>query len=183
MSHYSSAPRRGHVIIHHAGIDNSHTVEDGRFCRSGYDFTVSRQGRVFVCRNNADTFYRWQRTPPSGVAWHASGCDCQAIGICMHGCFGGCRTGNVLGVSREQRCSVAFLISHLRTPLSTERIRPHSNCSAWNPCNHRSPASTVCPGDLYTGRTTNWNATGRALRDRLILEAENWTLRGFCYRA
>lgn len=178
MSHYSSAPRRGYVIIHHSGGPNTHTVEDGRFCTSGYDFTVSRAGRIFVCRNNADTYWRWQRTPSAGSVWHASGCDCLAMGICMHGCFGGCTSGNVSSPSKSQECSVGYLISHLRTPSYASRVRPHANCKSWNPCDHSNPLTTVCPGRNYT-TSTDWNSAGRALRDRLR-KWHNWDGYGCC---
>jgi len=178
MSHYSSAPRRGWVLLHHTAGGNDHTVEDGRFCNSGYDFTVSREGRIFVCGS------RWQQA--SGA--HAIGCNCQAIGIAMHGCFGdgpgtcGCAGagGGVASPTPIQRCSVAYLIAHLGTPLAQSRLRPHSNCFAWNPCESDDPTATCCPGWNYTSDTTNWNASGQILRNSLLGMAQTYRDHGCC---
>jgi hypothetical protein len=132
VSHYSSASRSNHVVLHHTGGANNHTIETNQFCNfSGghYDFAVTRQGRIFVCASSSGNQY-WNDT--NGA--HALRCNCRAIGIVMHGCFGGCSSGNVSGPSEAQECAVAFLLSHLDPPDTADRLRPHANCCSWNPC-------------------------------------------------
>lgn len=182
MSHWSTAPRKGWVIIHHAGSANSHTVYNGSFCASGYDFTIDRDGHIYVCRNNADTFYRWKKNIPAGEVWHASGCDCQAIGIMMHGCFGGCTSGNVAGANENQKCSAGYIMSHLDMPnYDLIRIRPHAACHDWNPCNHSNPKTTQCPGDNYTGPDhAGWNDNGLTLRQQLANKRAIWDQHTCC---
>lgn len=179
MRAYESSPRNGWVIIHHAGSPNSHQVYDDRYCESGYDFTVDRSGHVYVCRNNADTFYRWTRKPPAGEVWHASGCDCQAIGIQMHGCFGGCASGNVNGPSFSQKCTVASIMYQLNMPTGELRVRPHAACHSWNPCDHPSPITTVCPGSNFTD-SNGWDSNGITLRDDLRAKRQNMETYGCC---
>lgn len=182
MSHYSSTPRNDYAVMHHAGVANSHEVYDDRYCESGYDFTIDRAGNIYVCRNNDDTFYRWEHTPPDGAAWHASGCDCDAIGIMMHGCFGGCGSGDVSGPSERQECSFAFLLSHLEVADLASRLRPHRYCAPENPCNHADPTFTVCPGDNFTAASSDyWNNSGRTLRDRIRQRRRNWDEHNCCH--
>lgn len=178
MGHYSSAPRRGYVIIHHTGSPNSHLVTDGRWCSSGYDFTIDANGRIYVCKSNDGTFYRWTRNT-GGAVWHASGCDCVSIGIMLHGCFGGCSSGNVSGPTYRQKCSAGYLLAHLRTPDEAARVRPHRNCRTWNPCRHPNPLTTVCPGSNFVG-STDWNSAGVALRDDIRYRRRQWDLYGCC---
>jgi hypothetical protein len=176
MSHYSSSPRKGYVVIHHSGGPNNHTIETNAFCNfsggGSYDFAVTRQGRIFVCSDSDGVL--WRRT----TGEHALGCNCRAVGIVMHGCFGGCGSGNVTAPSEAQECSVAFLMSHLETPDEASRVRPHANCVSWSPCG--GGTSTVCPGTRFTSGSS-WNSTGRAFRDRLRSRRRNWDNRDCCF--
>jgi hypothetical protein len=75
VSHYSSASRSNHVVLHHTGGANNHTIETNQFCNfSGghYDFAVTRQGRIFVCASSSGNQY-WNDT--NGA--HALRCNCR----------------------------------------------------------------------------------------------------------
>lgn len=173
MSPYSSAPRRGYAMVHHTGAPSSHTHYDNRYCQYGYDFTVDRNGTIYVCGT------RWQQS--SGA--HAIGCNCRAVGIAMHGCFGGCPSGNVSAPSKAQECAVAFLLSHLGTPDLASRLLPHRHCGYWNPCGSSNPTHTVCCGTNFTTTSTvnfNWNAAGVSLRERIRNYRRNWDSHHCC---
>lgn len=180
MSHYSDSPRKGYVVIHHTGGFDNHEIETNQFCNfsggGSYDFAVTRQGRIFVCSDSGGAL--WRRM----TGEHALGCNCRAVGIVMHGCFGGCDPGgNVSGPSEEQECAVAFLMSHLETPDEAGRVRPHANCVSWSPCGGGS--GTDCPGTNFTSGGTNWNSTGRSLRDRIRGRRRNWDRNDCCFAA
>lgn len=171
MGHYSSASRKGYVMIHHTGSPDSHLDNSTNYCSSGYDFHVRRNGDIVTCS-------RWNDS--SGA--HAKGCNCASIGIMMNGCFGGCASGNVSGPSHDQKCGVAYLISHLNTPDEASRIRPHRRCASWNPCNDPSPTSTVCCGTEFTtsSTTSKWNAKGDGLVDDLRTKRRRFDVYGCC---
>jgi hypothetical protein len=170
MGHYSSASRKGYIMLHHTGSPNSHLDETTTYCQH-YDFQVKRSGAIVVCD-------RWDAA--SGA--HAAGCNCKAIGIMMMGCFGGCSSGNVEGPSGDQKCSVAYLIAHLGTPDEATRIRPHRRCASWNPCNDPNPTNTVCCGtEFTTGTTTSkWNTKGDNLVDDLRTKRRRWDAYNCC---
>jgi hypothetical protein len=179
MGHYSSAPRGNYVVLHHTGGANNHTIESNNFCNFSdghYDFAVTRNGRIFVCASSSGNQY-WN----DATGAHARGCNCAAIGIVMHGCFGGCSSGNVSGPSEAQECAVAFLFSHIEIPDTVSAIRPHANCSVWDECGGAS-GGTVCPGTRFTSGT-GWNDNGRALRDRLRSRRRNWDRNDCCFAA
>jgi hypothetical protein len=177
VSHYSSAPRGNFVVLHHTGGPNDHNEPDNAFCNfSGgghYDFAVNRSGRIYVCASSSGNQY-WN----DATGAHALGCNCAAIGIVMHGRFGGCDSGNVSGPSTAQECSVAMLLAHLDLPDTVSAIRPHANCRVWDRCGGAS-GGTVCPGENFTSGT-GWNAAGRSLRDRLRSRRRNWDRCGNC---
>jgi len=174
MSHYHNPDRDYGVIIHHTGGPGNHTVETNAFCsRQGasYDFTVTRQGRIYVCRHHTHDYLLWQRNQGEhcGNTW----CNQHFMGIGMHGCFGGdvCADTDPGGPSEAQECAVAFLMSHTNVPTGADRTRPHAR--------HRD-AGTDCPGTNFTaGR--DWNANGRALRDRLRSRRANWDNFDCCF--
>lgn len=171
MSHYSSAPRKNYIMLHHTGAPNSHTSTSS-FCSSGYDFTVNRDGRIHVCSWWDDA---------SGRA--NSGCYDTVTSIHMTGCFGGCSYGNVSGPSKNQECSVAYLIAHLKTPDYAHRIRPHAYCAHWNPDGHPSPLATRCCGHEFTTNSSSnysWSSKGLQLRDRIRKRRQNWDDRACC---
>lgn len=173
MGHYHNSNRDYGVVIHHTGGSNHHTVETNNFCsssRGSYDFAVTREGRIFVCRHYSQGDLLWQRS--TGVHAGNSWCNANFMGISMHGCFGGCSSGNVSGPSEAQECSVAYLMSHTRVPDLADRTIPHSSCK-----------STVCPGTNFTSGTADWNANGRSLRDRLRSRRRNWDSHHCCFPA
>jgi hypothetical protein len=169
MSHWAAAPRRAYVMVHHAGYPNAHLDNTSVFCPSSgisYDFQIRWDGTIIVCGAWDDATGR-----------HALGCNCEAEGVLLMGCFGGCSSGNVAGPSASQECSLAYVIAHLGTPGITDRVRPHRNCFYWNPCDNPNPTSTVCCGtNLTTTSTTNqnWNSTGVAFRNRVLSKRTCW---------
>lgn len=178
---YSDSPRSDLVVIHHTGSANAHNVYDSRFCSAGYDFTIDRNGNLYVCATPGGQ-PRWELE--NGV--HASGCDCEAIGIMMHGCFGGttCGGSDPAAPSKAQECRVGALLVLLGTPATASHIRPHAFCNPQNPCSHASPLATVCCGTNYTsgGTAANqyWNASGVSLRNRFLLWRSNYINHNCC---
>jgi hypothetical protein len=170
MPHYSTAPRRGYVIVHHTGSPNAHLNTTTDFCTSGYDFFVRYNGQIIVCS-------RW----PNSTGAAARGCNCIGESIMLTGCFGGCASGNLSAPSYSQECSLAFLISHLGTPVGTDRIRPHRRCYYWNPCNE-GPTGTVCPGTnlTTTSGTTKWSSAGTEFVNRVNTWRQNEDECGTC---
>lgn len=176
MSHYSTCPRKAYIILHHTGSPNSHTVFDDRFCDSGYDFTIDRNGRIYVCINPVGN-PRWTS---SNVA-HARGCNCTTVGIAVHGCFGGCTSGNISSLNAAQICAVGFLWAHLGTAASTSRLRPHRHCFYWQPCG--TGTSTVCCGTNYTAASSSnhsFNSAGVTLRQTILARRNSWISNGCC---
>lgn len=170
MSHYSTAPRRGYVMVHHAGYPNAHLDNTQVFCNydggKSYDFQIRWDGTIVRCA-------AWD----DAVGAHALGCNCQAEGILLMGCFGGCTSGNVAAPSAAQECSLAYVMAHLGTSGVSDRLRPHRNCSYWNPCANPSPTATECPGRNLTNTSTtnqNWNADGVAFRNRILSKRTCW---------
>lgn len=176
-SRYSRAPRRAYVMVHHAGFPNAHQDNTSVYCDPNgvaYDWQIRWDGAILTCSVWDDT-----------VGQHARGCNCQAIGIVLMGCFGGsaCQGGSLLQPSNAQECSLAYLISHLGTADIASRYRPHANCFYWNPCASPNPTATVCCGtNLTTTSTTNnnWNTAGVAFRDRVRAKRRPWDLYGSC---
>lgn len=165
MSHYSNAPRRSHVIVHHTGSPNAHQDSSTNFCYAGYDFHIRYGGNIVVCG-------RWDNT----TGEHAIGCNCEGMGIMLNGCFGGCSSGNLQRPSDAQECSLAYLVAHLKTPDYASRIVPHRHCYYWNPCNSSNPTSTVCCGTNLTSPSTtyHWDANGADFRDRVRTKRRHW---------
>lgn len=167
MSHYSSSPRKAYVILHHtAGAFDS--VNRCYFDSGTYDFSVGRNGRIFVCAHSSGQAY-WRRS------WgaHAGPCN-DKIGIVMNGCFG-CGGSHPTWPTGAQECAVAFLLSHLGTPGGHTRLRPHARCKA-----------TKCPGETFTKNgdpTTKWNRNGVTLRDRIRSRRRNWDSNSCCHPA
>lgn len=169
MGHYSSSPRNSDVVLHHVGGPNTHTVETNDFCvfdGGRYDFAVTRQGRIFVCANSSGN-PMWQQ---SNGAHGGAGCN-SWIGIVMHGCFGGCASGNVSEPSEAQECAVAYLMSHLESGTAAGNLRPHAGCAS---------NGTVCPGANFTSGSS-WNSTGQTLRDRIRSRRSNWDTQDCCF--
>lgn len=175
MSHYAGAPRRAYVMVHHAGYANAHQDNTSVLCDPNgvaYDWQIRWDGSILTCGVWDDT-----------VGQHARGCNCEAIGVVLMGCFGGCKSGNVTAPGSAQECSLAYLISHLGTADIASRYRPHRNCFYWNPCASPNPTATVCCGtNLTTTSTTNqnWNAAGVAFRDRVRVKRRNWDAKCCC---
>lgn len=171
MSHYSGAPRRNFVMVHHTGVANSHLDDSTNYCSAGYDFHIRRLGYIVVCS-------RWA----NGTGAHANGCNCTTIGIMLNGCFGGCTSGNVLQPTGAQECSLAYLIAHLRTPDLVDRLRPHRTASTGTQCSG-SPGGTVCCGSNLTAATADhhsWNAAGRDFRERVRAKRRSIDAVGQC---
>jgi len=156
-NHYGDSPRKGYIVVHHAGYPNAHQNTDPcTACNVPgdhvYDFCIDYAGDI------CDTG-RWDDTTGA----HALGCNCNTVGIMLQGCFGGCSYGNVSGPSYAQKCSLAYLSLHLTTSATLNRHRPHRRCYYWNPC-AGDPGTTVCCGtNLTTGSgsdTDKWNSTG-----------------------
>lgn len=165
---YSGGPRSGNgVVIHHTGAPNAHNVEENSFCTGEgywYDFAVTREGTIYVCNNHSGN-PGWENTPGG----HGGSADCnQRVGIMMHGCFGGCDSGNVDAPSEAQECSVALVMSQLGFANDAGNVSPHIECRA-----------TVCPGGNYTSGAS-WNDAGVTLRNRLMDRRANWDDNGSC---
>lgn len=164
-SHFSSSPRNNWIMVHHAGYANSH--ENTNPCTScndpgdhTYDFCIDRAGDI--CNTG-----RWDESTGA----HAKGCNSCSIGIMLHGCFGGCSSGNVGGPSDSQLCSLAYLSLHLKTPAQRNNHRPHARCHHWKcGCNSCDATVTACPGtNLATHNTTNhWTNQGESAMDRML---------------
>lgn len=172
MTHYSSAPRRGWIMVHHTGSPNSFDDTTTNYCDAGYDFHIRKGGAIVTCS-------RWDDSHGA----HARGCNCQTMGIMLNGCFGGCSYGNTAQPSTAQECSLAYLWHHLGTPLVEGRLRPHRACYYWNPCNDPSPTSTVCCGtNLTTSAAGNhrWNSNGVSFRNRVMQKVSYWGYYGRC---
>lgn len=171
---YETSPRKAWVMVHHAGIANSHTNTDP--CTScsdlvgsdqhEYDFCVDAAGDICVPAGSGTP--RWKLT---GGA-HAHGCNCKAVGVMLQGCFGGCASGNASAPTDRQLCSLALLSLELTTKADLNHHRPHRRCSYWNPCGVSSPTATICPGSNLTtssaSDTDKWNATGESLMLKML---------------
>lgn len=120
MSHYSGAPRRAYVMVHHAGYPNAHQDTTSVLCNPqgvAYDWQIRWDGAILTCSV-------WNNT----VGQHARGCNCEAIGIVLMGCFGGCTSGNVSTGTRapartQRRPCAAARISPRRAPRTTTGTR------------------------------------------------------------
>lgn len=154
MSHFNAALRKDFAVIHHTSGSNHGSIEDCRFCSSGYDFTVFRNGTFCICVDSASGTPRWKLRPPENTAWHASGCDCRAIGIAFHGRFQNESLATWPTLPSElQKCTAAYIMNHVGIPSTVQRVRPHAECASWDtsePCKHPCPVSTVCPGTMVT---------------------------------
>lgn len=172
MSHYGTAPRRAYVVVHHTGSPNAHQNTTTNYCTSGYDFFVRYSGQIVVCSSWDDA-----------QAISQCGCNCKTMGIMLNGCFGGCSSGNISGPSFFQECSLAFLVAHITTPDTADRLRPHANCKFWNPCGTVGCTGTVCMGTNFTQQSStnySWNANGIAFRDRIRAKRREFDNYGCC---
>ena len=170
MSHYSAAPRRSYVIVHHTGAPNAHQDYSTNYCQYGYDFFVRYDGQIIVCGN-------WN----GSTGTHALGCNCNSVGIMLNGCFGGCASGNLAAPSSAQECSLAYLLAHLRMPTYATRLRPHRNCFFWNPCG--GGADTLCCGANLTqaaAANESWSSSGISFRNRVLNKRANWDAHCCC---
>ncbi len=165
MSHYSSAPRRSYVVVHHTGVGNAHQDYSTNYCQSGYDFQIRYNGQIVVCSS-----WKWA----SGN--HAWGCQCR-LGIMLNGCFGGCSSGNLSAPSSAQECSLAYLLAHLKTVDSVDRLRPHRNCGYWLCSNTTAASNTECCGRNLTAATASnysWSSAGLNFNNRVRLKRRAW---------
>lgn len=170
LSHFSSSPRKGFIIVHHAGIPNSHENTDPcTACNDPgdhtYDFCIDRQGDF------CDTG-RWRQE----VGAHALGCNRCSVGIMLQGCFGGCDSGNVLRPSDDQLCTLAFLSLHLKTPSRLIRHRPHARCFHWKcGCSSCQATHTDCCGTnlINHNRKSHWNRRGERLMRKMLKYRRN----------
>jgi hypothetical protein len=174
-SHFSSSPRRAYIMVHHAGIANSHDNPECTSCNVPgdhvYDFCIARNGDI--CNTG-----QWRES----TGGHAQGCNCDTVGIMMQGCFGGCTSGNVGDPSNAQLCSLAWLSLHLGTPATLNRHRPHRRCASWNPCNSSDPTATVCPGSHLTNNDADrWDSNGEALMNRMLVYRDRISRGCSCY--
>ena len=174
MSHWSTAPRKAYIMVHHTGVPNADQDTTTNYCESGYDFFVRWGDTIVVCA-------RWNDDHGA----HASGCNCKATGIMLNGCFGGCSSGNVSRPSAAQECSLAYIFYHLGTPVDTDRFRPHAACYYWNPCQDPSPTYTVCCGTHLTDQNAvanhRWSSgTGLDFRSNVFQKRRWWEVNGCC---
>lgn len=178
-SHFSSSPRAGMVMVHHAGSPDSHLNGACNACDDPgdhtYDFCIARNGNI--CNTG-----RWSQATGA----HAFGCNSCSVGIMLQGCFGGCFSGNIGQPSDEQICSLAFLSLHLKTPNSLSGHRPHARCHHINCSNVSNPTVTACCGTkLATHDTGNhWTSLGETLMNRMLTYRANLangcTCQGLC---
>lgn len=169
MSHYVNTARNSVIIVHHTGTPNAHTSTTD-YCPFGYDATVTYNGVIKICS-------RWS----DGTGAHASGCNCNTMGIMLYGCFGGCPSGNISGPSQAQECSLAYLWSHMVGTIIRDRLCPHRRCHYWAPC--ASAGYTECCGNNLcsdSGTNFHWNSTGVALRNRVYTAAVSYRNNGRC---
>lgn len=194
MSHFSSAPRKDFATIHHTSGRSHHNVTDCRFCDSGYDFTVFRDGRFCTCRDSVTGEERWRLRVRSGETWHAAGCDCRSIGIGLHGRFQESWGWWPTRMHINQACTIAYLMNHVGIFRTRQRIRPHAECATWDssdPCPHPCPTRTVCPGWTYienqgtrsircngswiTADVRRWNTVGHNMTVQINDMRANWS--------
>lgn len=156
-SHWSSAPRREHIMVHHhgwAGKDGAPACDQCSVDGSHYyDFCVARDGSI--CNTGT---WSW----PTGG--HAAGCNSQYMGVMLQGCFGGstCGSSDATQPSYSQLCSLALISLHLQTPAYLSRHQPHRSCA----CN------TECPGThLWSG--CGWNTSGTGLMNQMLTYRDN----------
>lgn len=167
-SHFSSSPRAGMVMVHHAGSPNSHQNGACNSCDvpgdHTYDFCIARNGNI--CNTG-----RWSQQTGA----HAYGCNSCSVGIMLQGCFGGCSSGNISQPSDEQICSLAFLSLHLQAPNNLAGHRPHARCHHINCSSVSNPTVTACCGtNLATHNTGNhWKSLGQTLMERMLTYRAN----------
>lgn len=175
---YDDAARTGYIALHHVGASNTQFDSPGPYaapysgCATNgnrYDFAVNGNGAIAVGGR-----YR----NPAGC--HATTCNCEATGICMLGCFGGCGTP-ADDTTLAQGCGVAYVWRHLPISIQSAKMRPHRWCDRANPCDGTT-LGTVCCGTMFTSGTSDdaWNATGRNFRDSLMSLARNYRDCGTC---
>lgn len=173
MSHISDAARKTYIALHHAGANGTQFLNPAPFaapytgCATNgnrYDFAVNGNGVIAVGQR-----YR----NPNGC--HATTCNCQATGIIMLGCFGGC-SGPVEAATASQKCAVAHIWKHLGISTSDPaKLKPHRYCDRANPCGG-SPTGTVCCGTRYTSTNAAsdyWSSEGLTLRNQIASQAAN----------
>lgn len=173
---WDDAERKNYIALHHVGASGRQYGDPCRYAapefdcaRTGddkYDFAVNGNGKIAVGGR-----YR----NPDGC--HARTCNCEATGIVMLGCFGGCSgPGDV--ATEAQKCGVGYVWRQAGISTKAEKLKPHKFCDIENPCNGQQVGGP-CPGSRYTtSDPTNdyWNSAGLALRN----DIRNYAIRGGC---
>jgi hypothetical protein len=148
MSHYSDAARKAYIALHHAGGAGTLYADPAPYaapysgCATAndrYDFAVNGHGTIAV---------GGRYTNPSGC--HATTCNCEATGIVMLGCFGGCDAPPDQA-TLAQACGVAYVWAHTGIGTAPEKMRPHRYCDQEDPCNG-TYLGTPCPGTSVLSR-------------------------------
>lgn len=172
MGLWSNAARKSYIALHHVGAAgtqyNSPTpyaapYDNCATANNKYDFAVNGNGVIAVGA---------RYTNPLGC--HAKTCNCEATGIIMLGCFGGCG-GAGDSATASQRCGIAAIWAQTGISRSSDKLRPHKWCDVVNPCNS-TQTGTICCGTRYAGTSSAnhyWTASGVALRDDILSLANN----------
>ena len=179
MGIYGNAARKTFIALHHAGAAGTQYNNPAPYaapytgCATNgnrYDFVVNGYGTIAVGA---------RYTNPQGC--HAITCNCQATGICMLGCFGGCGgSGDI--VTLPQGCGVGYVWAETEIPLQSTKLKPHRYCDNARPCGG-SYLGTVCCGTQYTNSSSTndyWSAAGLTLRNDLLTLATNFHNCGAC---
>jgi len=176
MSHWSNAARKSYIALHHAGAAYTQFNDPAPYaapytgCATAankYDFAVNGNGAIAVGA---------RYTNPNGC--HATTCNCEATGIVMLGCFGGCSTGPVDTATAAQKCGVAYIWQHTGITINAGKLKPHRYCDVVNPCNG-TRLGTVCCGTRYTTSSNAndyWSTEGVSLRNEIVSLATNGCL-------
>jgi hypothetical protein len=172
MSHLSDAARKTYIALHHVGGAGTQFHSPAPYaapysgCATNgnrYDFAVNGNGVIAV-----GTRYR----NPNGC--HATTCNCEATGIVMLGCFGGCGGAGDIATA-SQKCAIAHIWKHLGIATEPEKLKPHRYCDQANPCNGNR-LGTVCCGTRYTAHSPSsdyWSSAGLTLRNQIVNQARS----------
>lgn len=165
MGQWDNAARKAYIALHHGGAAGTQYNDPAPYaapytgCATAankYDFAVNGNGKIAVGA---------RYTNPKGC--HATTCNCEATGVVMLGCFGGCGgAGDV--ATAAQKCGVGYVWNQTGIERKAAKLKPHKYCDQTNPCGG-SRLGTVCCGTRYTGTGTDyWNSTGLTLRGEIL---------------
>ena len=175
---WNDAARKAYIALHHVGGAGTqfkdpcpyaapHTgcdSDEGRHINK-YDFAVNGDGKIAV---------GGRYTNPAGC--HARTCNCQATGIVMLGCFGGCGgAGDV--ATAAQKCGVGYVWRQTGIERRADKLKPHRYCDVENPCNGQQVGGP-CPGERYVSYNAGndyWSSAGLSLRSDILRYANGGT--------